>query len=130
VSISSETVSIPKNPVVCEVEALLPSDLFTTRVRPSEVAVEKGGCLYEACQVAPRGTCDAGGDGSKRAAPAMARHDNDGWWDHCDWVIVGWHWVPAWWGWGWTWVIVCEPDNDWWDDGRDWDDDQWWNDRR
>src|SRR5215203_5507415 len=33
------------------------------------------------------------------AAPAIANHDNDGWWDNCDWVIVGWHWIPPWfWG--------------------------------
>ena len=29
------------------------------------------------------------------AAPAMANHDWDGWWDNCNWVIVGWHWIPA-----------------------------------
>ncbi len=59
------------------------------------------------------------------AAPAMANHDWDGWWDNCNWVIVGWHWIPAWWGWDWTWVLVCEPSNDWsWDDNHgDWDDD-------
>lgn len=61
------------------------------------------------------------------AAPAMANHDWDGWWDNCNWVIVGWHWIPAWWGWDWdwTWVLVCEPSHDWsWDDNHDdWDDD-------
>ena len=63
------------------------------------------------------------------AAPAMANHDNDGWWDNCDWVIVGWHWVPAWWGWDWdwTWTIVCVPNDNWWDDdGKRWDND--WDD--
>jgi hypothetical protein len=24
------------------------------------------------------------------AAPAMARHDNDGWWDNCNWVFLPW----------------------------------------
>ncbi len=24
------------------------------------------------------------------AAPAMARHDNDGWWDDCDWILFPW----------------------------------------
>src|SRR3989337_1049259 len=60
------------------------------------------------------------------AAPAMANHDNDGWWDNCDWVIVGWHWLPAWWGWDWdwSWALVCVPDDNWW--GHDeWDDDDW-----
>jgi hypothetical protein len=60
------------------------------------------------------------------AAPAMANHDNDGWWDNCDWVIVGWHWLPAWWGWDWdwSWALVCVPDDNWW--GHDkWDNDDW-----
>jgi hypothetical protein len=45
----------------------------------------------------------------------MARHDNDGWWDNCDWVIVGWYWIPAVWGWdwGWSWAVVCVPDDNW-----------------
>jgi hypothetical protein len=56
------------------------------------------------------------------AAPAMARHDNDGWWDNCDWVIVGWYWIPAVWGWDWSWAVVCVPDDNWRGHG-DWDDD-------
>lgn len=47
------------------------------------------------------------------AAPAMARHDNDGWWDNCDWVFFPW----------WGWFVVCEVDDGWWDDG-------WWDDDR
>ena len=72
------------------------------------------------------------------AAPAMANHDNDGWWDNCNWVVVGWYWLPAWWGWDWdwSWAVVCVPDDNWrghddwqghddWDDDDD-DDDDWW----
>jgi len=37
------------------------------------------------------------------AAPAMASHDYDGWWDSC-----GWSWTP------WGWFVFCEPDYGWW----------------
>jgi hypothetical protein len=64
------------------------------------------------------------------AAPAMADHDNDGWWDNCNWVIVGWHWIPPWfwggpWSWDWTWSLVCVPDDNWkgHDNHGDWEDD-------
>ena len=82
------------------------------------------------------------------AAPAIANHDNDGWWDNCNWVIIGWHWIPPWfwggpWSWDWTWSLVCVPEDNWWghdkwdDDDDDWrghdkwdgDDDDWrWRD--
>lgn len=53
------------------------------------------------------------------AALAMARHDNDGWWDNCDWVLFPW----------WGWFVVCEVEDDWWwDDGRNHHDDWWWDD--
>ena len=46
------------------------------------------------------------------AAPAMASHDEDGWWDNCSWAYSL----------GWGWFLVCEPeDNDWWW-GPSWDD--------
>lgn len=35
----------------------------------------------------------------------MANHDDDGWWDSCEWS----------WSWWWGWFVVCEPDNSWWD---------------
>lgn len=49
------------------------------------------------------------------AAPAIANRDNDGWWDNCDWVIVGWYWIPALrsWDWDWSWAVVCVLDDDW-----------------
>jgi hypothetical protein len=54
------------------------------------------------------------------AAPAMTRHDNDGWWDDCDWILFPW----------WGWFVVCEVDDDWWDDGHDHHNerhlDNWW----
>src|SRR5829696_10021674 len=36
------------------------------------------------------------------ASPAMAGHDDDGWWDDCDWA-----WSP-----GWGWFVVCDVDDD------------------
>ncbi len=65
------------------------------------------------------------------AAPAMAHHNNDGWWDDCNWVFYPW----------WGWFVVCQVDDDWWDDGNhrhdndrnhndrnhdDWEWDNWW----
>ena len=56
------------------------------------------------------------------AAPAMARHDNDGRWDNCNWVFLPW----------WGWFVICEVDDGWWDDARDHhndrhhDNDWWW----
>ena len=53
------------------------------------------------------------------ASPAMASHDDDGWWDDCEWA-----WSP-----GWGWFVVCDVDDDFdrvgttfWDD----DDDHCW----
>lgn len=46
------------------------------------------------------------------AAPAMASHDYDGWWDSCGWS----------WSWWWGWFVVCEPDYDWWGTAGDDDD--------
>ena len=58
------------------------------------------------------------------AAPAMARHNNDGWWDDCDWFFSPW----------WGWYVVCQVDDNWWDhdrdrndrDNNDWDWNDWW----
>jgi hypothetical protein len=54
------------------------------------------------------------------AAPAMARHNNDGLWDNCDWVLFPW----------WGWFVVCEVDDGWRDNGRNHYDDRhqngWW----
>ena len=36
------------------------------------------------------------------ASPAMASHDDDGWWDDCRWA-----WSP-----GWGWFVVCDVDDD------------------
>ena len=49
------------------------------------------------------------------ASPAMASHDDDGWWDDCEWA-----WSP-----GWGWFVVCDVDEDtfWADDSDFWDDD-------
>jgi hypothetical protein len=68
------------------------------------------------------------------ASPAMANHNNDGWWDDCEWVAVSWYWFPVWWGWDWdwNWVLVCDVDDDWWNhhnDNRhhnDWRNNPWW----
>jgi hypothetical protein len=97
--------------------------------RPPRVAKGKEVVSYETLQNGFCGGGDAGGDGGD-CRPAMARHDNDGWWDNCDWVIVGWYWIPAVWGWDWSWAVVCVPDgqlaghDDW--RGDDDDDDDWW----
>jgi hypothetical protein len=37
------------------------------------------------------------------AAPALARHDHDGWRDDCDWF-----WSPRW-----GYYLACEVDDDW-----------------
>ena len=47
------------------------------------------------------------------SAPAMASHDNDGWWDSCGWS----------WSWWWGWYVVCDYDDSWWGHGGDGDDD-------
>jgi hypothetical protein len=70
------------------------------------------------------------------ASPAMASHDNDGWRDNCEWVAVGWHWIPSWWGWDWDWdwIFVCNPGDNRWDNHNnhhnrhhdDWGNNPWW----
>jgi len=48
------------------------------------------------------------------ASPAMASHDDDGWWDDCEWA-----WSP-----GEGWFVICDVDDDFWvDDSDSWDDD-------